>query len=137
MRGCLADSDAVKNGSARPINLVDPLAEPVAVVDDVEREVGPHVVRIIPHPARLQAIDFALEAESRCVEHRDGSWFEDTAPVPLISYPLELSIDPDLAHARDGGSPLCCCRQNVPLGTLVGVSGSDGCDNREHGGGRE
>src|SRR4029453_13735987 len=108
MRGRLADGDAVKNSSTRPINLVDPLAEPVAVVDHIEREVGPHVVRIIPHPARLQAVDFALEVESRCIEHCDGSWFEATGPFPLVSYSLELSIDPDLPHARDGRSPLCC-----------------------------
>src|SRR5678815_395075 len=108
MRGRFANGDAVENGSTRPVNLVDPLAEPVAVVDNIEREVGPHVVRIIPHPARLQAVDFALEGESRCVEHSDCSWLEDTGPVPLVSYPLELSIDPDLAHARDARSPLCC-----------------------------
>ena len=83
MRGCLADGDAVENGSTRPVNLVDPLAEPVAVVDDIEREVGPHVVRIIPHPARLQAVDFALEGESRSVEHRDGSWLKDASSCPF------------------------------------------------------
>src|SRR5262245_60592984 len=107
MRGRLANGDAVENCSARPINLVDPLAEPVAVVDDIEREVGPHVVRVIPHPARLQAVDFAFNRESRRVNYRDGSGLEDAAPVPLISHALELSIDPDLAHARYFRSPLC------------------------------
>src|SRR4029453_10108643 len=65
----LAHCDAVKDGSTRPVNLVDPLAKPVAVVDDIKREVGPHVMRVIPHAARLHAVDFALDGESCCVEH--------------------------------------------------------------------
>src|SRR5436309_15443815 len=102
MCGCLADCDAVKDGSAGSVDLVNPLAEPVAVVNDIEREVRPHVVRVIPHPARLHAVDFALDSESRCVEHRDCSGLEDAAPIRLVSYSLELGVDPDLAHA---GSP--------------------------------
>src|SRR6476619_497854 len=107
MSGRLANGGAVEDSSARPVNFVNPLAEPVAVVDNIKREVGPHVVGVIPHSTRLQAVDFALDRESRCVEHCDSSGLENTAPVPLISYPLELSIDPDLAHARYGRSPLC------------------------------
>src|SRR5262245_9699574 len=100
MRGRLANSDAVKDRSTWPIDLVNPLAEPVAVVDNIERKVRPHVVRVIPHSARLNAVYFALDSESRCVEHRDCSGLEHAAPVPLVSYSLELGVDPDLAHAR-------------------------------------
>ena len=102
MCGCLADCDAVKDGSAGSVDLVDPLAEPVAVVDNIEREVRPHVVRVIPHPARLHSVDFTLDGEGGCVEHRDCSRLEDAARIPLVSYPLELSVDPDLAHAGYG-----------------------------------
>src|SRR5262245_58830309 len=137
MRGRLANGDAVENCSARPINFVDPLAEPIAVVDDIEREVGPHVVRVIQHPTGLQTVDFAFDRESRRVKHRDGSGLEDTASVPLISHPLELSLDPDRANARYLRSPLWRGRENVPLGTLVSVGGSDRSDNRENGGSRK
>jgi hypothetical protein len=94
----LADCDGVEDGSAGPVNLVDPLAKPVAVADDIEREVGPHVVRVIPHAARLHPIDFALEGERCCVEHGDRCGLEDAAPIPLVSYPLELGIYPHLAQ---------------------------------------
>ena len=102
MGGRLANGDAVEDRSTRPINLVNPLAEPVAVVNDIEREVRPHVVRVIPHPARLHSVDFTLDGEGGCVEHRDCSRLEDAARIPLVSYPLELSVDPDLAHAGYG-----------------------------------
>jgi hypothetical protein len=106
MRGCLANGNAVEDGSAGSVNLVDPFAEPVAVVDDIESEVGPHVVWVIPHPTRLHAVDFALDRESCCVEHGDCSGLKDAAPIPLVCYPLELSIQPDLADAGYGWSYL-------------------------------
>jgi hypothetical protein len=133
----LADCDAVEDGSAGPVNLVDPLAEPVAVVDDIKREVGPHVVWVIPHTARLHSVDFALDRESCCVEHGDCSGLKDTAPIPLVSYTLELSIHPDLAHAWYRRPSLRSRIQNIPLGTLVGIGGSDCCENRKHSGRRE
>src|SRR4029450_76342 len=59
----LSYSYAIQDGAPCAVNFIDPLTEPVAIVNRVEGEVGPHVMGVVPHPACLASVDLALDPE--------------------------------------------------------------------------
>ena len=63
--------DAIQDLAVCPIDLVNPLTKPVAIVNRAESKVRPHVMRVIPHPVGAFAIDLSLDPECRRVYHRD------------------------------------------------------------------
>src|SRR5262249_30979692 len=125
----LTDRRAGKNASSHAINLVNPLSEPVAIVDGIEGEVGPHIMRVVPHSPGLPPIDLALDIEGCCVHDRDCPGLENATYVPLIGDPFELRVDPHLAHAGDRGSYLGRCVKDLHFLALISISRRD---RRDH-----
>src|SRR5262245_31271807 len=63
-----------ENGSCQTIDLVNPLSEPVAIVNGIESEVGPHVMRVVPHSTGLPTVNLSFDPEGSCVNDRDCPW---------------------------------------------------------------
>src|SRR5262249_17299195 len=93
---------AVQDGASCAVDLIDPLTEPVAIINRVESEVRPHVMGVVPHPARPPAIDLSLDSEGRRIDYRDGSRLKRSIDVPLVGNALKLRVDPYLAYSLCG-----------------------------------
>ena len=94
------DLNTIENDSRRSVDLVDPFTEPVAVVNDVELEVGPHIVRVVPLIHAL-TIDLALYGEGCTIgvaniENRNHS----RLALPVDAF--ELAVNPDLSDTSNG-----------------------------------
>src|SRR5262249_13335637 len=98
----LSYSYTVQDAAPCAIDLIDPLTEPVAIVNRIESEVSPHIMGVVPHPARLPAVDLSLDSKGRRINYRDRSRLKRSIDVPLVGNPLKLRVDPYLAHTRCG-----------------------------------
>jgi hypothetical protein len=57
---------------------------------------------VVPHPARLPAVDLSLDPEGRRINYRDRSRLKRSIDVPLVRNALKLRVDPYLAYTRCG-----------------------------------